>query len=66
MPKETDWLEKMIATLKERAKTLTELVDQAHYYLSDDISIDEKAWKKILQRRHCGAPEQLNTRAWQA
>jgi glutamyl-tRNA synthetase len=48
VPKETDWLEKMIATLKERAKTLTELVDQAHYYLSDDISIDEKAWKKFF------------------
>jgi glutamyl-tRNA synthetase len=48
VPKETDWLEKMIATLKERAKTLTELVDQAHYYLSDDISIDEKGWKKFF------------------
>jgi glutamyl-tRNA synthetase len=48
VPKETDWLEKMIATLKERAKTLAELVEQAHYYLSDDISIDEKASKKFL------------------
>jgi glutamyl-tRNA synthetase len=48
VPKETDWLEKMIATLKERAKTLAELVEQAHYYLSDDISIDEKASKKFF------------------
>jgi glutamyl-tRNA synthetase len=45
---QTDWLEKMIATLKERAKTLAELVEQAHYYLSDDISMDEKAWKKFF------------------
>ena len=48
VPKETDWLEKMIATLKERAKTLAELVEQAHFYLSDDISIDEKAAKKFF------------------
>ena len=48
VPKEADWLKKMIATLKERAKTLAELVEQAHYYLSDDISIDEKASKKFF------------------
>ncbi len=47
-PKDLDWLEKMTATLKDRAKTLVELVEQAHYYLSDDISIDEKAAKKFL------------------
>lgn len=48
VPKDKDWLEKMIATLKERAKTLAELVEQAQYYLSDDILIDEKAAKKFL------------------
>jgi glutamyl-tRNA synthetase len=48
VPQETDWLEKMIATLKERAKTLVELVEQAHYYLSDDILIDENASKKLF------------------
>jgi glutamyl-tRNA synthetase len=48
VPKETDWLEKMVGTLKERAKTLAELVEQAHYYLSDDIPIDEKASKKFF------------------
>ncbi len=48
MTKDLDWLEKMTATLKDRAKTLVELVEQAHYYLSDDISIDEKAAKKFL------------------
>ena len=48
VPKNMEWLEKMIATLKDRAKTLGELVEQAHYYLSDDISIDDKAAKKFL------------------
>jgi glutamyl-tRNA synthetase len=48
VPKDLDWLEKMTATLKDRAKTLVELVEQAPYYLSDDISIDEKAEKKFL------------------
>lgn len=42
------WLQKMIATLRERAKTLAELVDLAHYFLSDNISVDEKAAKKFL------------------
>jgi glutamyl-tRNA synthetase len=48
VPEDMDWLEKMTATLKERAKTLVELVEQAHFYLSDDISIDDKAAKKFL------------------
>jgi len=38
----------MIATLQERVKTLAELVDAAHYYLSDEITLDEKAAKKFL------------------
>lgn len=42
------WLEKMIATLQERAKTLVELVESAHFYLSDEIVIDEKAAKTFL------------------
>jgi glutamyl-tRNA synthetase len=48
VPENLDWLEKMAATLKDRAKTLVELVEQANYYLSDDISIDDKAAKKFL------------------
>lgn len=47
-PSDTIWLEKMIATLQERAKTLVELVDAAHFYLSDEIRLDEKAAKKFL------------------
>ena len=41
--------EKMIATLRERAKTLVELVDFAQFYLSDDITIDPKAAAKFLK-----------------
>ena len=47
-PEDRAWLEKMIATLRERAKTLVELVEMAHFYLSDEISFDEKAAKKFL------------------
>jgi glutamyl-tRNA synthetase len=43
------WLEKMVATLKERAKTLVELVDFAKFYLRDDIVIDAKASVKFLK-----------------
>lgn len=50
VPQDKQWLEKMIATLRERAKTLVELVDAAHYYLSDDISFDDKAAKKFLTK----------------
>jgi glutamyl-tRNA synthetase len=49
-PRDKAWLEKMIATLQERAKTLTELVDTAHYYLAEDISYDEKASKTFLRK----------------
>jgi glutamyl-tRNA synthetase len=50
MPRDKVWLEKMIATLQERAKTLTELVDAARFYLSDDIVFDEKTAKKLLTK----------------
>ncbi len=45
---ESDWLERMVATLQPRAKTLVDLVESAHFYLSDDISIDTKAQTKFL------------------
>jgi len=43
------WLERMVATLQPRAKTLVELVELAHFYLSDEIQIEEKAAKKFLK-----------------
>ncbi len=42
------WLEKMVATLQPRAKTLVELVDTGHFYLSNDIAMDPKARAKFL------------------
>ena len=48
VPQDKQWLEAMIATLRERAKTLVELVEMAHYYLSDEIRWDDKAVKKFL------------------
>jgi glutamyl-tRNA synthetase len=48
VPQDKSWLEKMIKTLQERSKTLVELVDAAAFYLTDDITIDEKAREKFL------------------
>ncbi len=48
VPPDKKWRERMAATLQERAKTLVELVELAHFYLSDDIKYDDKATKKFL------------------
>jgi glutamyl-tRNA synthetase len=45
---ESEWLERMVATLQPRAKTLVDLVESAHFYLSKEISIDAKAQAKFL------------------
>jgi glutamyl-tRNA synthetase len=50
VPQDRTWLEKMILTLRERARTLVELVDMADYYLSDDFVVDEKAARKFLTK----------------
>ena len=47
-PDDLPWLEKMVETLRERAKSLVELVDMAHYFLADTVEIDEKAGRKHL------------------
>jgi glutamyl-tRNA synthetase len=49
IPGDQAWLEKMLATLRERAKTLVELVEFAKFYLSDAIEIDPKAAAKFLK-----------------
>ncbi len=49
IPGDDLWLQKMIATLRERAKTLVELADFARFYLTDDITIDPKAAAKFLK-----------------
>jgi glutamyl-tRNA synthetase len=49
IPGDRKWLEKMVSTLRERAKTLMELVDFARFYLTDDIQLDPKAVTKFLK-----------------
>jgi len=49
IPGDDAWLSKMIATLRERAKTLVELVEFASFYLLDPITIDPKAAAKFLK-----------------
>jgi glutamyl-tRNA synthetase len=49
VPNDDAWLQKMVATLRERAKTLVELVDFASFYLNDEIKIDAKAAAKFLK-----------------
>jgi glutamyl-tRNA synthetase len=50
VPQDQQWLEKMLAILRERAKTLVELVDSAHYFLSDELIFDDKVAKKFLTK----------------
>ena len=42
-PGDTAWLERALGSLRERAKTLIDLVDAAHFYLSDEITPTPKA-----------------------
>jgi glutamyl-tRNA synthetase len=49
IPGDEAWLQKALATLQERAKTLVELADFASFYLRDDIAIDPKAAAKFLK-----------------
>lgn len=49
VPGDDAWLARMAATLRERAKTLGELTDSATFYLTDDITLEEKAAKKFLK-----------------
>ena len=59
IPEDKVWLEKMIGTLQERAKTLTELVESAHYYLSDEIAFEAKTAKKFLTADVAGPLQSL-------
>jgi glutamyl-tRNA synthetase len=49
IPGDEAWLVRMVATLRERAKTLVELVEFAHFYLSDDIKVEPKAAAKFFK-----------------
>jgi glutamyl-tRNA synthetase len=48
LPTDDEWLARALVTLQPRAKTLVELADMAHFYLSDSITLDSKAANKFL------------------
>lgn len=43
------WAARMVATLQPRAKTLADLVEQASFFISEEIEPEEKAAKKFLK-----------------
>lgn len=49
---DTQWLSRAVNTLRERAKTLTELADSLRYYIADDIEYNEKARTKFLNEKY--------------
>ncbi len=49
IPGDDAWLERAVATLRERAKTLDELAEFASFYLRDDIEPEAKAGAKFLK-----------------
>jgi len=59
VPGDDAWLERMVATLQERAKTLVELVDLAAYYFSDDVTIEPAAAAKHLGKANLEAMRDL-------
>jgi glutamyl-tRNA synthetase len=58
-PGDDAWLARAVATLQERAKTLVELLDQARFYLCDDIDIDPAAAAKHLGKANPDALRDL-------
>ena len=52
VPQDKQWLEKMVGTLHERARTLAELVEQAHYLLyRTRLKSTKKPATKVLDRK---------------
>ena len=49
LPGDDEWLARMVATLQQRAKTLVELAEMAHFYLRPSIEIDAAAARKFLK-----------------
>ena len=52
-------LENVVATLKERSKTVLEMADFAEFYYRDEIVYDEKASEKFLKPEMVGVFESL-------
>jgi glutamyl-tRNA synthetase len=55
-------LQRMVAVLQERAKTLVELLDRAEFFLREEIEIDPKAAEKHLVHTDPGPLRELRDR----
>jgi glutamyl-tRNA synthetase len=62
LPASGEWLQRMVKTLQERAKTLVELAEQARFYLVDEIEIDAEAAAKHLKPEIKEALQQVRDR----
>ena len=62
LPTDDEWLARALATLRTRAKTLVELVELAHFYLSDEFTLDAKAASKFLTPASFPMLERLRAR----
>lgn len=47
---DSEWLAKAVNTLKERSKTLAELVNSLRYYIADEVEYNEEAKDKFLNK----------------
>jgi glutamyl-tRNA synthetase len=47
-PRSMPWLVEVVKTLRERARTLVEMADQAAFYFRDDFAMEDKAVRKHL------------------
>ena len=49
IPEDKGWLERVVASLKERARTLKEMAQMARFYFEDPEEYDEKGKRKFLK-----------------
>jgi glutamyl-tRNA synthetase len=56
------YLEALVPTLQPRSKTLAEMAEQAGFYFSDPVQLDEAAAKKFLKGNILEPLKQLRTR----
>jgi len=62
VPTDREWLARVVATLKERAKTLVELVEVGRFYFVAPERYDEKAAAKFLTAAGAERLERLTAR----
>ena len=49
LTQDCEWLHRVIVTLQERSKTLSEMADQMHYYFAEELEFQLKAAKKAFK-----------------